>query len=77
MRRCPESAKARNLLGQTPISLAIRTKRPDTVLVPLVSLSANPDDVVYSGRARGRHILGALGDGGRPLHDVFKVAYTA
>ena len=24
-------------IGQTPISLALRTKRPDSVLVPLVS----------------------------------------
>ena len=44
LRRCPESAKARNLLGQTPISLAIRTKRPDTVLVPLVSAVSERQD---------------------------------
>lgn len=40
------------------------------------ALLQNPDDVCYSGRARGRRVLGALGDGGRPVHDVFKVAYS-
>lgn len=50
LRRCPESAKARNLLGQTPISLALRTKRPDSVLLPLVSAVSECEEESGAGR---------------------------